>query len=282
MRRIARVQTPLGFSISGEAARCRRLAALPLPRRPAIDPSRTLRPCRNVLSTTTLGRSFSVSASALRDETKASTDVAAEADEADDTEDAASATPIPAGLAIPGAVETAPMPSNVDDPSYVPAQSGEGLEEVGGIDNWWEEGAHWDRALEFRGFGPAQRVLDAAALEVLARQAVLEALAVRESSSSNSRISLTQAWSRGGADARREALSLEVDVAEDGSVRGLRGDVAGVAAGLEVVKGVAAEEEAVLEADEARELVGSWDGAWKQISLDDAALKFAVRLGRFG
>lgn len=197
---------------------------------------------------------------------------------AEDADLAATVTPVVPVLVMPGAVETAPRPGNVGDATYVPAESGEGLEQVGGLDGWWEDDRHWDSAVELRGFGPVQRVTDAASLEVLARQAVLEALAVRSSSSSDSdSVSLAEAWPRGGPAARQAALGLDVDVAEDGSVQGLRGDVAGVVAGLSPA-GAEAEDGAALDADEARELVGSWDARWKQVSLlEDAALKFAVR-----
>ncbi|EFX02234.1 hypothetical protein CMQ_2283 [Grosmannia clavigera kw1407] len=288
MRRISRVPKPLGMCAPCEAAQPSRRLAAQLPRQ---HPSRhtaaaissasaSARPLASRSTFSTAGihaRPFSLSATRLQTTGEAPTEDAVAVAAAEDVELAATVTPVVPVLAVPGPVETAPRPGNVGDATYVPAESGEGLEEVGGLDGWWEDGRHWDPALEFRGFGPAQRVTDSAALEVLARQAVLEALAVC-SSSSSSDVSLTGAWHRGGSAARQAALSLDVDVAEDGSVQGLRGDVAGVVAGLSPAD-VELEDGATttaLDADEARELVGSWDASWKQVSLEDAALKFAI------
>lgn len=177
-------------------------------------------------------------------------------------------------LVVPGGYRTAPLPSRITDGTYIPAETGDGLEEVGGLDGWWEDNQHWDQSLEFRGFGPQDRVADPAVLEVLARQAVAEALAVQSQQSAE--LLTSSAWSR--ASDGPAALALQFDVDASGSVTGVRGDVAGVVSGLQAES--SADSAATLPTEEAQALVASWaeDVSWKSISLHDVALKFAVSL----
>lgn len=86
--------------------------------------------------------------------------------------------PKPSSLAYPQTFTTAAPPSQIDDPSYKPAETAEGLEEVGGLAGWWDQPSHWSNALVPPTFGPAptERVTDPSVLQVLARRAVVEAL----------------------------------------------------------------------------------------------------------
>lgn len=175
-------------------------------------------------------------------------------------------------LTVPKGIRSAPLPSRITDGTYTPAETGDGLEEVGGLDGWWEDNQHWDQSLEFRGFGRQDRVTDPAVLEVLARQAVAEALAVQ--SQQNAELLTSTAWSR--ASDGPAALALQFDVDASGSVTGVRGDVAGVVSGLQAES--TADSVATPATEEAQALVASWaeDASWKSISLHDVALKFAV------
>ncbi|CAK7274454.1 hypothetical protein SEPCBS119000_006180 [Sporothrix epigloea] len=177
-------------------------------------------------------------------------------------------------LIVPGHIVSAPRPDQVADSSYIPAESGDGLEEVGGLDGWWENNEHWDQSLVFRGFGPQQHITDAATLEVLARQAVMEALAVQQQQQPS--LLTGTAWSR-SSDAQA-ALALQVDVAADGSVSALRGDVAAVVNGLAGPDEHNDDNAAQPTAEQAQALTESWaeDAGWKTISLRDIALKFAI------
>ncbi|CAK7264540.1 hypothetical protein SEPCBS57363_001124 [Sporothrix epigloea] len=178
-------------------------------------------------------------------------------------------------LIVPGRILSAPKPDQVTDSSYIPAETGDGLEEVGGLAGWWENDEHWDPSLVFRGFGPQQHVTDAATLEVVARQAVMEALAVQQEQQQHPSL-LTTAWSR-GSDAEA-ALALQLDVAADGSVAAVRGDVAGVVSSLTTPEAHASVDAALPTAEQAQALVESWaeDANWKLVSLKDAAFKFAI------
>jgi len=181
-------------------------------------------------------------------------------------------------FSIPPELRSAARPEEIDDPQYVPAESAEGLDEVGDLADWWENESHWSSSKNFVGFGPRRKIHDASVLEVLTRRAVTEALVVRHDDPEL----LTALWERGGKEDLTRALSLGIEVAEDGSAR-LTGDAGAVVRYLrwepaeESSQEVAAEDTSELSADEAREFLKSWDQSWKNVSLEDAHLKFAVR-----
>ncbi|KAH6691923.1 hypothetical protein EV126DRAFT_346857 [Verticillium dahliae] len=195
----------------------------------------------------------------------------------------------------------APEVNDVGINGYTPALSAEGLEEVGGYEGWWEREGHWGPESEYTPFAAAERVQDAAVLEVLTRQAVVEALAFRKE---RDEIRLSADWAGTDRAALDRALALRIKITEDGIVA-LRGNTNAVVKGLAPTKrqlklarkekqaqtaGEAvlaedatteAEEATVLgqhvSPEEARELVATWDAEWKDISLADPLLKFAVR-----
>ncbi|KAK3303168.1 uncharacterized protein B0T15DRAFT_401992 [Chaetomium strumarium] len=93
---------------------------------------------------------------------------------------------IPTQLVYPRGVTTVPPPSDISDPAYKPAETADGLEEVGGLADWWDDPLHWGSEGGVRQFvasvatpfGPAEKVTDPAMLEVLARRAIIEAIVV--------------------------------------------------------------------------------------------------------
>jgi hypothetical protein len=93
---------------------------------------------------------------------------------------------IPTQLVYPRGVTTVPSPSDISDPAYKPADTADGLEEVGGLADWWDDPLHWGSEGGVRQFvasvampfGPAEKVTDPAMLEVLARRAIIEAIVV--------------------------------------------------------------------------------------------------------
>lgn len=182
-------------------------------------------------------------------------------------------------LQLPPEIMVAPRPEEITDSSYVPADNAEGLEEVGGLADYWETQEHWNPSVEIRGFGPFAKVTDPAVLQVCARRAVVEAVAVRDSAASaENKPSLTGLWERGGQEEQTQALGLQIEVAENGAAS-LKGDAEGVVKGLTWDPEAEASPagEASIEASEAQELLQSWDASWKRISLEDPAFKFAVR-----
>ncbi|KAK3903982.1 hypothetical protein C8A05DRAFT_42898 [Staphylotrichum tortipilum] len=93
---------------------------------------------------------------------------------------------IPTKLVYPRLTTTATPATEVTDSGYKPAETAEGLEEVGGLSGWWDEPTHWGSeegvAAVVRTaapqFGPAEKITDPAVLEVLAKRAIVEALVV--------------------------------------------------------------------------------------------------------
>ena len=204
-----------------------------------------------------------------------------------------------AKIVVPPDFSYAPNPNQATD--YIPAKTAEGLEEVGGLEGWWEEAGHWgdvDRLSVFsvpRSYaGGVQVVTDAAVLEVLLRQAVVEALVVQGKKGEEM---LRGRWGGLEKGDTLRAAGVELKVSEAGDVT-LTGDLGAVLSGLEASAGEAeagaveadaadeaalegaAEqevvEEDVLTAEEAREISKSWDSSWKQIPVTNPALKFAV------
>ncbi|KAK4099447.1 hypothetical protein N658DRAFT_568123 [Parathielavia hyrcaniae] len=106
-------------------------------------------------------------------------------------------TAIRTRLVYPRGITTAPQFSDVADPAYTPADTADGLEEVGGIADWWDEPTHWGSEggpAQFvqsvlSPFGPAEQVTDPVVLEVLARRAVVEAVVVARFAGGSGRMS---------------------------------------------------------------------------------------------
>lgn len=184
---------------------------------------------------------------------------------------------IPTEIKAPGRLRSAPRPDDVQDAVYTPALTAEGLEEVGGVADWWEDDKHWSPSLEYVGFGPREKITDPAVLEVLTRRAVVEALAVREVEGDEA---LGASWQAGGQEALLKALSIKPVVGENGAVK-LDGDITSVVEDLKsqpVAEGLEqqSQEDFALPAEQAIEFRKSWDKSWKTISLDDPRLKFTV------
>lgn len=180
-----------------------------------------------------------------------------------------------------------------DGVSYEPAETAHGLEVVGGLGGWFERDEHWGASKRYAGFAPSQRVTDSSLLELNVRRAVAEALAVAAAGAgaSDKAPLLTGLWERGGREEAERALGLRLEVRGDGAVGVVAADAEGVVQGLRwdpeapdasVAKAgdeVGAQQ---FSPDEAREIVQSWAQGWKNISLHDVQLKFAVSSGHDG
>ena len=182
----------------------------------------------------------------------------------------------------PDEVTLAPRADSVEEieMDYTPAEHAGGLEVVGGLKGWFERDDHWGGTKRYAGFVPTHKVQDRALLELSVRRAVVEALAV---TSQNDAELLTGLWERGEKEDAVRVLGLGIQVAEDGSAK-LVGDVEGAVKGLrwdpEAPGSSASLDEEVgkqrFTAEEASEIVQTWDKTWKAISLQDVRLKFAV------
>lgn len=157
------------------------------------------------------------------------------------------------------------------DPSYAPATSIEDLAEVQPVKTWWDQPGHWGAESEFRGFAAFPRVEDRAVIEVALRRAVVEALALRDAGLLSQWAA--KKWPAGARAELDETLAVEVQV-QDGEAT-LKGDVQALTGKL---TSEAEEPESVepVSAEETQEIVKSWDASWKQVSIKDQHLKFAV------
>lgn len=175
--------------------------------------------------------------------------------------------------------------------SYEPADTADGLEVVGGLGGWFERDEHWGASKRYAGFAPSSRVADPSLLELNVRRAVAEALAVAAAAAaaggagSDKAPLLTGLWERGGREEAERALGLRLEVREDGAVGVVAAEAEGIVGGLrwdpdapgaEVAKAGEEVGRQQFSPEEAREIVQSWDQGWKNISLHDTQLKFAV------
>ena len=156
------------------------------------------------------------------------------------------------------------------DPTYVPATDADGLEEIATLDTWWDQPGHWGEESEFKGFGSAVKVADKDVVEVYLRQAVVEALALRETGAFNEWA--TSKWREVSRSELDQVLAADVQV-QGGQAR-IQGDVAAIAQNVTAEAGEP-ETMARVTSEEAREMVKAWDPSWKELALDDQ-LKFAV------
>ncbi|KAJ2898938.1 hypothetical protein MKZ38_003571 [Zalerion maritima] len=196
----------------------------------------------------------------------------------------------------------APKQEEIKDSSYQPADTGEGLPELKSTNDWFSDDENWDATSQFVGFAPAsdERVQDLRILEVLLRRAVVEALVMNQEGKGKS---MANTWGMGGRNELVKALGLRVVVKEGGEAE-VQGDVKGVLESLEEVDeqppeedeedeedkwkdeepaDMETEQEAIeeeiapfVEPEEAAEMCKGWDKTWRNISLDDMGLKFAV------
>ncbi|KAJ0159064.1 hypothetical protein CTA2_10376 [Colletotrichum tanaceti] len=167
----------------------------------------------------------------------------------------------------------APTVKELEKQGYTPAQSVEGLEEIGGLDGWWDQEGRWGEESRYVAFARGGKVLDAHVCEALVRQAVVEALAVERTRKDR----LTGAWAKGDRESFDRAMQVRLALQEDGSLA-LEGDADVVTAisGISTIEPSDAEVEDYLTPEEAKESSEQWDPSWKSASLEDVQLKFAV------
>ncbi|KAK4155630.1 hypothetical protein C8A00DRAFT_41815 [Chaetomidium leptoderma] len=224
MRRLSRVRSPASAgltpsSIPSGALRASAAAALsPTASRQTgynVPPARQQSTGRRYLSTTPLR------ASPPQSRTEA---IAEEVEEALDEYYPRAEIYTP--LVYPNGTTVAPAPASVMDATYTPADTAEGLEEVGGLAGWWDEPSHWGSeagANQYvrsvvRPFGPAERVTDPAMLEVLAKRAIVEALVVNKFAGAEKRKAVDRLFaSAGGTDRLGKIVGVEVVAGENGT-----------------------------------------------------------------
>ena len=183
-------------------------------------------------------------------------------------------------LVYPRAAVVVPTAQEITDPDYVPAESGDGLEEVGGLVDWWERPGHWGESKKYVGFGPVEKVGDPAVLEVLARRAVIEALAIKQYSKKSAKDKTAAALQ---AVIGQEELSSieEVELApgENNTVAVKdQDDLKIVWSSLSKAAPASAPSSPSISIHEARRLSRTWGNEWKAAVIQDPIVKFYVRL----
>lgn len=227
-------------------------------------------------------------------------------------------------LVYPRGITAAPAPAEVTDASYKPAETAEGLAEVGGLSGWWDEPSHWGSAegpaaavravLNTFGKNNAVEVEDKAVLEVIARRAVVEALAVKkfmekEAGKVGAVDELFACNLEVGAEKLGEIVGTKVVAGKDGQatfgdskegqrvfgllrdavkvkraeakktqkVQAEKGEEEEMKKGEAVVEEVKAQEAApALTPEVAQEMIQSWDQGWRKAELRDPVVKFYV------
>jgi len=188
-------------------------------------------------------------------------------------------------LAYPAELRPVPRPDEVTDPSYVPATTADGLEEVGGLEGWWDNPEHWGPSKDYVGFGARDKVTDPAVLEVLTKQAVVEALAlavhIKGSIFKATRLMLDY-----GSEDMATLVNTEIVAGPDGAAalnteKRVR----------KVAEFIRRREQAIRRADEAqeasigpytpspeeaREMIKAWGPSWKSTQLRDPFVRFYV------
>lgn len=173
----------------------------------------------------------------------------------------------------------AAAPEQISDPSYTPAVSAEGLESFGRLDDWWEHRENWDRSGDFAGFKAKKKIQDPRVLETAVRRAVVEATVLKHAGREAEWVGT---WPIGTQDDLARVLALDIQADAQG-VASLVGDHAAVAQDLSweaqesrEIEDVQAQAVAMPSTEEATAYITSWDPSWKQVSLVDPTVKFAV------
>ncbi|TLD33633.1 hypothetical protein PspLS_00074 [Pyricularia sp. CBS 133598] len=187
---------------------------------------------------------------------------------------------------LPPEPEWAPHADSVPDPNYKPATSLDELQEVGGLEGWWEADEHWNgtKPAFTPFFAGSHKIWDPKLLEGIARRAVAEALVVREAVEQG--VEVPRTWAVGDKDAAVRAMTLKVEVdgerepkaCSEVEAKAVLEDILRteeVAAPLtEQVEG--SELVAGMNAAETAQVLENVGNQWKKIALTDLKFKFMV------
>lgn len=157
------------------------------------------------------------------------------------------------------------------EPTYVPATTIDGLEDIPTLKQWWDQPGNWGEESIFRAFASAEKVVEGAPVEVYLRRAFVEVLALQETGALSEWA--TKKWREGPRADLDSTLTAEITV-QDG-VASIKGDAVAIADSI-----TSDVEDAVVErvsVQEAEQLVAGWDASWKQTQLNEQT-KFAVCL----
>jgi hypothetical protein len=179
------------------------------------------------------------------------------------------------GLVFPGSIEAVPRPDEVKDSDYVPAETIDGLEEVGGLADWWENPDHWGSVQTYVGFARQEKILDPAVLEVFTKSALVEGLVLQRFKKRENK----PAVATKGKETLLALAGVEVVAGPDGAATlKNEADYERVWSLLENAPSEATEAELPIATEEARELARSFGSSWKAVRIEDPVVKFHVSL----
>lgn len=198
--------------------------------------------------------------------------------------------PIKTDLVLPPSDPTiAPRLEDLDTEAegYKPADRADTLEVVGGLKDWFaEDKNHWAPSKRWVGFAPQfDKETPRAILELCTFRAVLEASAVaaleKSGKEAGPKTALASTWRHGGREGLDRVLQMSWKVDENGAVQISAGSQSVARELLDGAKDQAVAPSEVIAAQEAEEILkSSWSKIWKDISLEDFKLRFAVRAMR--
>jgi hypothetical protein len=188
-------------------------------------------------------------------------------------------------FAIPPRETHAVRSDQVSDSDYTPATTIDGLEQVGLLRGWWSRKDNWDASGDFVSFKARKKITDSSVLTTVVRRAVIEALVLQSSGRQDDLVGFLPV---GGQPALDRVLSLGLNI-ESGraTITGPSGHegLAGVEEDLrwkdEIAEGIKVDKSGnqIMPTPKpamAQDQIASWGEEWKQISLVDAKLRFAV------
>ncbi|EAA31278.2 hypothetical protein NCU05552 [Neurospora crassa OR74A] len=123
-------------------------------------------------------------------------------------------------LVLPGQPTRADAPEKIRDPNYEPATSGAGLQEIGGMSDWWSKPEHFrdgGKQFEYQGFAPQEKITDPRLLKVILRRALAEGLALKKFGA-NPKNPADMASIIGNGDHWQRTVSVEMCRGENGEL----------------------------------------------------------------
>ncbi|KAK1782403.1 ribosomal subunit 39S-domain-containing protein [Copromyces sp. CBS 386.78] len=123
-------------------------------------------------------------------------------------------------LVLPGEPTRASAPEKIRDPNYEPAASGAGLQEIGGISDWWNKPENFrdgGKQFEYQGFAAQEKITDPRLLKVILRRALVEGLALKKFGA-NPKNPADIAAIIGNGDHWQRTVSVEMCRGEDGEL----------------------------------------------------------------
>ncbi|RDA84287.1 hypothetical protein CP532_3348 [Ophiocordyceps camponoti-leonardi (nom. inval.)] len=154
------------------------------------------------------------------------------------------------------------------DPSYVPAEDGQGLEEIDTLANWWDRPGHWGEESKFKGFAGRTIITKNAVIEASLARAFIEAFSLQQTGHFNEW--LAKPWNPGGRADLKRILKTSLDTFGESQSIAMASEISAA------TRDQAGKEASVLTEKEAQAAIKRWGSSWKRFAVGDK-MKFALR-----